>query len=129
MTLLHIRNITVDCADPYRLATFWSEATGWLEDPADPNRPGDPEGRIVTSHDGISMLFVPVPESKTVKNRLHLDIVPVERTRDAEVERLLGIGATQVADRRRPDSTGWVVLADPEGNELCVERSLAERNA
>jgi hypothetical protein len=126
---LNIRNITVDCADPYLLATFWSQATGWLEDPDDPNRPGDPEGRIVTSHGGISMLFVPVPEGKSGKNRLHLDLVPVERTRDEEVERLLGLGAAQVADRRRPDGTGWVVMADPEGNEFCVERSLAERAA
>ncbi|HEX2357307.1 MAG TPA: VOC family protein [Micromonosporaceae bacterium] len=126
---LHIRNITVDCADPYLLATFWSQATGWLEDPDDPNRPGDPEGRIVTSHGGISMLFVPVPEGKSRKNRLHLDLVPVERTRDEEVERLLGLGAAQVADRRRPDGTGWVVMADPEGNEFCVERGLAERAA
>jgi predicted enzyme related to lactoylglutathione lyase len=126
---LRIRNITVDCTDPYRLATFWSEATGWREDPDDPNAPGDPEGRIVTSHDGINLLFipVPVPEPKTVKNRLHLDLVPVERTRDEEVERLLGIGATLVDDQRRPDGTGWVVLADPEGNEFDVERSLAER--
>jgi Glyoxalase-like domain len=126
---LHIRNITVDCADPYLLATFWSRATGWLEDPDDPNRPGDPEGRIVTSHGRISMLFEPVPEGKSGKNRLHLDLVPVERTRDEEVERLLGLGAAQVADRRRPDGTGWVVMADPEGNEFCVERSLAERAA
>jgi hypothetical protein len=126
---LQIRNITVDCADPYLLATFWSQATGWLEDPDDPNRPGDPEGRIVTSHGGISMLFVPVPEGKSGKNRLHLDLVPVERTRDEEVERLLGLGAAQVADRRRPDGTGWVVMADPEGNEFCVERGLAERAA
>ena len=55
--------------------------------------------------------------------------MPIDRTRDEEVERLLGIGATLVADQRRPDGTGWVVLADPEGNELCIERSAAERAA
>jgi predicted enzyme related to lactoylglutathione lyase len=126
---LHVRTITVDCADPYRLATFWSEATGWLEDPDDPNRPGDPEGRIVTSHDGISLLFIPVPERKAVKNRMHLDLEPVERTRDEEVERLLRLGATLYDDQRRPDGTGWVVLTDPEGNEFCVVRSRAERAA
>jgi hypothetical protein len=70
-----------------------------------------------------------VPEPRTVKNRVHLDLEPDDRTRDQEVERLLGIGATLVADQRRPDGRGWVVLADPEGNELCIERSAAERAA
>jgi hypothetical protein len=124
--MFEIRNITVDCADPYRLALFWSEATGWREDPEDPNRPDDPEARIVTGH-GISLLFVPVPERRSVKNRMHLDLMPTERTRDEEVVRLQGIGATMVDDRRRPDGTGWVVMADPEGNEFCVERSVGER--
>ena len=68
------------------------------------------------------------PEGKAVKNRIHLDLVP-DSTRDQEVERLLGIGATLVDDRRRPDGSGWVVLSDPEGNEFCVERSPAERAA
>jgi hypothetical protein len=69
------------------------------------------------------------PEPKTVKNRVHLDVVPTERTRDEEVARLLAVGAVLVADQRRSDGTGWVVLADPEGNEFCVERSAAERTA
>jgi hypothetical protein len=124
--MFDIRSITVDCADPYRQALFWSEATGWLEDPDDPNRAGDPEGRIVSGH-GISLLFLPVPEGKVVKNRMHLDLIPTTRSRDEEVARLLGIGASLVDDQRRPDGTGWVVLADPEGNEFCVERSARER--
>jgi hypothetical protein len=124
--MLEIRTITIDCADPYRQAVFWSQATGWPEDPDDPNHPGDPEGRIVDPH-GISLLFVPVPEGKAVKNRVHLDLIPAGRGRDEEVTRLLGAGARLVDDRRRPDGTGWVVLADPEGNEFCVEPSLAER--
>ena len=123
---MQIRSITVDCVDPYRQAVFWSQLTGWQEDPADPNQPGDPEGRIVSGH-GISLLFIPVPEGKVVKNRMHLDLVPTERTRDEEVERLLGLGATVVGDHRRPDGTGWVTMADLEGNEFCVERSAAER--
>jgi len=64
-----------------------------------------------------------------VKNRVHLDLAPTERTRDEEVERLLSLGATMVDDRRLPDGRGWVVLADPEGNEFCVVRSEAERVA
>jgi Glyoxalase-like domain len=121
-----IRSITVDCADPYRQAVFWSEVTGWQEDPDDPNNPGDPEGRIVSPH-GISLLFIPVPEGKAVKNRMHLDLMPTARTRDEEVTRLLGIGATLFEDHREPDGTGWVTMTDLEGNEFCVERSERER--
>jgi Glyoxalase-like domain len=124
--MLVIRTITIDCADPYRQAVFWSKATGWQEDPNDPNNPDDPEGRLVTP-DGVSLLFIPVPEGKVVKNRVHLDLMPTGRSRDEEVTRLLSIGATVVEDHRRPDGTGWVTLADPEGNELCVEPSEAER--
>jgi hypothetical protein len=123
-----IRSITIDCADPYRQTLFWTEVTGWQEDPDDPNHPDDPEGRIVSGH-GISLLFIPVPEGKVVKNRVHLDLLPTERTRDEEVTRLLAIGATLVEDHREADGAGWVVLADPEGNEFCVERSLKERMA
>jgi Glyoxalase-like domain len=68
-----------------------------------------------------------VPEGKVLKNRIHLDLMPTARSRDEEVARLLGIGATLVDDQRRPDGTGWVVMADPEGNEFCVERSAGER--
>jgi Glyoxalase-like domain len=124
--MFDIRSITVDCAGPYRQALFWSEVTGWPEDPDDPNNPGDPEGRIVSTH-GISLLFIPVPEGKVVKNRMHLDLMPTGRSRDEEVVRLLGTGASLVDDQRRPDGTGFVVMADPEGNEFCVERSAAER--
>lgn len=80
---------------------------------------------VPTGHMG--MLFGRVPEGKTVKNRLHVDLQPSDRTRDEEVARLLDLRAVQVADRRTPDGAGWVVLADPEGNEFCVERSGPER--
>ena len=121
-----IRSITVDCADSYRQALFWSEVTGWQEDPDDPNNPGDPEGRIVSPH-GINLLFIPVPEGKVVKNRVHLDLWPTERTRDEEVTRLLGIGATLFEDHREPDGTGFVVLADPEATSSVS--SAARRSA
>jgi hypothetical protein len=124
--MFDIRSITIDCADPYRQTLFWTEVTGWQEDPDDPNHPADPEGRIVSGQ-GISLLFLPVPEGKVAKNRVHLDLLPTERTRDEEVTRLLAIGATLVGDHREADGAGWVVLADPEGNEFCVERSLKER--
>ncbi len=124
-----IRHITVDCARWEPLVEFWSQAVDFAEDPDNPNNAGDPEGLLISSRQDLGLLFIPVPESKSVKNRIHLDIVPTDRTRDEEVERLLGLGATQVADHRREDGTGWVVLADPGGNEFCVERSDAEREA
>jgi catechol 2,3-dioxygenase-like lactoylglutathione lyase family enzyme len=123
-----IHHITFDCADPYALARFWGEVTGYREDAENPNEPGDPEGYLVAPEGGANLLFIAVPESKAVKNRVHLDLVPTDRTREEEVERLLGLGASLVADHRRPDGTGWAVLADPEGNEFCVERSAAERS-
>ncbi|WP_329108547.1 VOC family protein [Micromonospora sp. NBC_01699] len=123
-----INHITVDCADTYTLAGFWAEALGYPRSTDD--HPGDPEA-IAQAPDGAgpSLLFIRVPEGKTVKNRLHLDLQPSDRSRDEEVLRLIGLGATQVADHRRPDGAGWVTLADPEGNEFCVERSAAERTA
>jgi len=96
----------------------------------DPNEPGDPECMIVSRDGTHRLLFVEVPESKAVKNRLHLDLEPVAGSRDDEVARLVGHGAVQVADRRGiyGPRTGWVVLADPEGNEFCVLRNAAERS-
>ncbi|KUN21955.1 glyoxalase [Streptomyces antibioticus] len=116
-----IRHVTIDCADAYALATFWSKA---LDQPLhEEDQPGDPEALI----EAAGVLFVTVPETKTVKNRVHFDLQPQDRTRDEEVERLLALGAAVVDDQRKPDGTGWVVMADPEGNEFCVERSQAER--
>ena len=68
-----------------------------------------------------------MPEPKHGKNRVLLDLVPLTSRRDEEVDQLLRIGARMVADQRRPDGGGWVVLSDPEGNEFCIERNDAER--
>ncbi len=124
-TIIH--NITFDCHDPYRLAAFWGKVTGYAQDPENPNEPDDPEAYLASPDGSSGLLFIAVPEPKTVKNRVHRDLVPTDRTRDDEVERLLSLGAALVADHRRPDGTGWAVLSDPEGNEFCVERSSAER--
>ncbi len=126
---IRVRHITVDSADPERLGTFWAAVTGWGDDPDNPNEPGDPEWVLAGPAGSPGLLFVPVPDPKTGKNRVHLDVVPQDRSRDEEVERLLGLGARLVDDHRKPDGTGWAVLADPEGNEFCVERSDAERAA
>lgn len=120
-----IRHVTIDCSDAFRLGSFWAEVLGASVHEDD--KPGDEEALVETA--GAGLLFITVPEPKSAKNRVHLDIQPQDRTRDEEVERLLALGATLVDDRRRPDGTGWVVLADVEGNEFCVERSAAERAA
>ncbi|WKD34856.1 VOC family protein [Streptomyces xanthophaeus] len=118
-----VRHITVDCSDAYSLGQFWAAVLdGSL---ADDDLPGDPEALVRAP--GSTLLFVTVPDAKSVKNRMHVDLEPQDRTRDEEVERILALGAAVVGDHRRPDGTGWVTLADPEGNEFCVERSAAER--
>ncbi|MGI8459983.1 MAG: VOC family protein [Propionibacteriaceae bacterium] len=120
-----ISHTSFDARDAYRQSVFWGEVLGFAEDPDDPNEPAHQECMILAPEGATRLLFIEVPDDKTVKNRVHLDLRPTDRTRDAEVERLLAAGATQVADRRTPDG-GWVVLADPEGNEFCILRSDAE---
>ncbi|MEV8590712.1 VOC family protein [Streptomyces sp. NPDC051180] len=120
-----LQNVAIDCADAFGLARFWSEVTGRPLHPDD--RPGDHEVQVLLA-EGPVLYFQQVPEPKTVKNRLHLCLRP-ETSRDAEVARLLGLGASLVSDHRHPDGTGWAVLADPEGNEFCVLRSDTDRAA
>lgn len=108
--------VVVDAADPVALGRWWAEALGWVvvNDAAD-------EYEIRPAPDRLpGLLFVPVPEPKTVKNRLHLDFRPDDPA--AEVARLLALGArrAEIGQGEQP----WVVLADPEGNEFCV---LGER--
>ncbi|MGA5820243.1 VOC family protein [Kitasatospora sp. NPDC094028] len=121
-----VQNVAIDCADAYELARFWSRVTGCPVDPGD--GPGDPEVQVPLGEGGPVLYFSQVPEPKTSKNRIHLCLRP-ETTREQEVERLLELGATLVADRRKPDGAGWAVLADPEGNEFCVLRSASDRAA
>ncbi|MET8540603.1 VOC family protein [Kitasatospora sp. NPDC004799] len=120
-----VQNVAIDCADAYGLARFWSGVTGR---PLDPDcGPGDQETQVLLAQ-GLVLYFNQVPEAKTVKNRVHLCLRP-ETSRDQEVERLLGLGASFVGDHRDPDGSGWAVLADPEGNEFCVLRSESDRAA
>ncbi|SOB84898.1 VOC family protein [Streptomyces sp. 1331.2] len=120
-----VRHVTIDCADPHALAGFWAQALeGTL---GEDDNPGDDEAVVESA--GASLLFIRVPEGKSAKNRVHLDLQPQDRSRDEEADRLVALGATVLADHRNPDGTGWITLADPEGNEFCVERSKAERAA
>jgi predicted enzyme related to lactoylglutathione lyase len=120
-----VHTVTFDSLDPFALATFWADVLDSTT--ADDDFAGDPEASVASG--GVTILFVTVPEAKSVKNRLHLDLYPSDRTRDEEVRRLAERDVPVVADRRNPDGTGWVVMADPEGNEFCVLRSQAERDA
>ncbi|NQX36433.1 VOC family protein [Herbiconiux sp. VKM Ac-2851] len=123
-----ISHTTIDSRDALAQSVFWSAVLGFAEDPDDPNVPGDDECMIFSSDGTQRLLFIEVPEAKELKNRLHLDLEPeAGSTRDEELERLLQLGAREVDDRRRADGSGWVVLADPEGNEFCILRSQAER--
>jgi predicted enzyme related to lactoylglutathione lyase len=124
---LRVRSLTFDCSDAQALAGFWSAALGWNvyydDDPevlVAPTFPPLPDGPP-------NLLFIPVPEGKTAKNRLHLDLGGDQESRDEEVKRLVELGATVIGDHRTEDGAGWVVLQDPEGNEFCVERGIAER--
>lgn len=118
-----LQNVAIDCADAYELARFWSEVTGRPLHPED--KPGEQETQVMLA-EGPVLHFNQVPESKKIKNRIHLCLRP-ETSRDQEVDRLLGLGATFVADHRNPDGSGWAILTDPEGNEFCVLRSDSDR--
>jgi hypothetical protein len=118
----------VDCRDVSGQANWWASALGWKK-----VYEADDEVVLVPQHATPELLqtlsweqvppglvFVPVPEGKAVKNRLHLDLAPhTTDDRDAEIARLIASGATWV-NVGQEDSATWVVLADPEGNEFCV---------
>jgi glyoxalase superfamily protein len=125
--VLRLTEIVVDCSDPVAQASFWSAALGYyivrmekgqVEIAAWAQEPVDLAEQILRAPGVPTLVFVTVPEGKTVKNRLHLDLRPADGSSDAEVQRLISLGA-------RPTDVGqgsvpWVVLADPEGNEFCV---------
>jgi Glyoxalase-like domain len=126
----YISHTSIDCRNAYELSEWWKQVLGYVDLADDPNEPGDEECMIVSPKTDHHILFIEVPESKQVKNRIHFDLRPDERARDEEVEHVKRLGATQLADYRdiRNDGTGWVLLADPEGNEFCILRSEAERS-
>jgi hypothetical protein len=114
--------LVVDSHEPSVLARFWAEALGQriLYESEDEVIVGSDE------HSYPGLCFVPVPEDKKIKNRLHIDLDPDDL--DAEVDRLIALGARR-ADVGQPADVSWVVLADPEDNEFCVltpHRSLVE---
>jgi predicted enzyme related to lactoylglutathione lyase len=112
-----LTEIAVDATDPRRLARFWGEVLGWPVTDEDRGFSWISATGDYTAHPMI--VFAPVPEPKSVKNRVHLDVSPSGNEQPAELERLLALGATRV-DVGQSDAVPWVVLADPEGNEFCL---------
>jgi catechol 2,3-dioxygenase-like lactoylglutathione lyase family enzyme len=123
-----ISHTTIDCHNAYELSEWWKPVLGYVDIEDDPNEPGHEECMIRDPETGHQVLFIEVPDPTPGKPRIHFDLRPRERTRDEEVEWLLEYGATQVADQRGKygPGSGWVVFADPEGNQLCILRSEAE---
>jgi predicted enzyme related to lactoylglutathione lyase len=110
---LRLRALTFDCHDAPALAEFWAHALGWVRE--------DVRGEVAvvaaaTEPWDVQLLFLPVPEHKTAKNRMHPDLHTDDLER--EVARLVALGATEVARHR--DVSVWAVMNDPEGNEFCV---------
>ncbi len=116
--VLHIDTVSIDATDPQSLAGFWSAVLGWsnrVDDDGDvwvepsEGQPGHGSAR--------PLLFVRVPEPKSVKNRIHLDLRPDDQ--EQEIERVVALGASRPSIGQTGHET-WVVLADPEGNEFCI---------
>ncbi|GLX97329.1 VOC family protein [Herbidospora sp. NBRC 101105] len=121
--------LTIDCHDPERLAAFWCEVLDFKvidrgEGKVEIGSWEPTVERVLARQMPPTLQFIQVPEGKTVKNRLHLDVSPIDGSTDDEVTRLLGLGAVRRDLGQGPDRS-WVVMADPEGNEFCVLRTLA----
>ncbi|MEM9131128.1 MAG: VOC family protein [Actinomycetota bacterium] len=114
--MISLAAITLDCADAIAIAEFWSSVLGRPVDQGPP-APNPFFTRILADDGGPMLMFIQVPEAKSVKNRVHLDFDADDR--EAEVARLIELGATHIHDKTE-DGMTWTTLADPEGNEFCV---------
>lgn len=114
--------VAIDSVDPAALSRFWAGVLGYTHIDDD-----DPDEIFIVSSDGRGprLLFLRVPEGKSIKNRLHLDLRPEDQA--IEVARVVELGARRV-DIGQGDDKSWVVLSDPEGNEFCVLRALDEQD-
>jgi predicted enzyme related to lactoylglutathione lyase len=114
---LALHHIVIDARDLPALARFWAQVLEW-------RILSEREREIVIGVDvtaSVGICFMPVIDKKTVKNRVHLDLTPDPDQRDAEIQRILALGARR-ADIGQTGAESWTVLADPEGNEFCVLR-------
>ncbi|MFI0424989.1 VOC family protein [Spongiactinospora sp. 9N601] len=118
-----ISELVIDAADPERLAAFWSEVLGYVE------LGREDDGSIEIGPPGVgfggpqpTLILSPSDDPRPEKLRLHIDVNATDRDQDAELERLLALGARR-ADVGQTGTEGWHVLADPEGNEFCLLRA------
>ena len=121
---LSIHQVAVDCKNASLLSDFWSRVLGYSREDW-----GEEYGAAIHAPDGsgIKVIFLPVPEQKVVKNRVHLDVRTEDGTREAEVERLVNLGAKEIETRSVSADTWtstWTVMQDPEGNEFCVSAEV-----
>ena len=120
-----LSELVIDCEDPELLAQFWSAVLGYVELDRD-------EGAIEIGPPDVgfgglapTLILRPSSDPRNGKLRLHIDVNPLDRDQDAELERLLALGARH-ADVGQGDGVSWYVLADPEGNEFCLLRRRHE---
>src|SRR4051794_11205535 len=112
--------LVIDCRDPGRVAEFWAAVLGY--DVVDRGEHGEVE---ISGGGYPTLVFVPVPEPKTLKNRIHIDVNPTETDQSDELRRLIRLGARRV-DVGQGDDVSWIVLADVEDNEFCLLRRRVE---
>ena len=122
-----ISDTIIDCTNAYELCEWWKKVLDFVDVDGYQNETGDEECVIADRRGNNSLLFGQVDDLRKPGGRIHFDLAPTDRRRDEEIDRVLALGATEVADRRNPDGTGWMVLADPEGNHFCIVRSDEER--
>jgi len=114
---LALHHVVIDAHDLPRLARFWAQALRW-------QILSEREREVVIGPEvtaPVGICFMPSPDGKVVKNRVHLDLTAAADERDAEIDRLIALGASRV-DIGQTGNESWTVLADPEGNEFCVIR-------
>jgi len=126
-----VSHTSIDCHDAYALSEWWRKILDYATDPEDPNLPGHEECAIFDPETGHTLLFLEVPDQKLPAKRLHFDVRPRERTQDQEILWLQEQGAAPLVDHRgiHGPNSGWLIMADPEGNQFCVLKSPAERAA
>jgi catechol 2,3-dioxygenase-like lactoylglutathione lyase family enzyme len=122
--------LVIDCRDPNRVAEFWAAVLGYEvidRGPKGEVQIGAPRAASGSGSGsaGPTLVFVPVPDDKTVKNRMHIDVNPTETDQSNELRRLIRLGARRVDVGQSPD-VSWIVLADVEDNEFCLLRRRVE---
>ena len=117
-----VSHTTIDCHNAYELSEWWKRLLDYEDIPGDPNEPGHEECMIRDPETHHQLLFIEVPDAELPAKRIHFDIRPRERDRDDEIEHVRSLGAVEIDDQRGKygPGTGWVVFADPEGNQFCV---------